>query len=275
MLNLNGQKITEWFYSELNRGTDCGVSLIPIRNSTDFYMTHCHPDTSINGSRKYIVRSLARVDISGQIKWKRWLAGSGFRNLWRVKELPNGDVMVAGQWDPRNPEKPYTKYGWLSRYSSEGEPLWESFILNMDTSQIRIEDFLPARDGGFYCTGMFASYKFNGSDIAFFKTDSFGCIQPGCHIFADVEEEMVNPSGFMVYPNPATEKLFIESNHTLRQNLTLQLISMTGQEIKHLDFPKSTHIFHEISLEGIPKGFYILRLVGENGNFYAKKILIQ
>jgi hypothetical protein len=232
LLNHKGKKITEWFYSEVQEGSECGIFLFPIYNSTDFYMIHCHPDTSINGSRKFIVNYLARVDISGQIKWKRWLAGPGFRNLWRAKELPNGDIMVAGQWTPENPEEPFNKYGWLGRYSPEGEPLWESFILPEDTSQIRIEDFILAEDGGFYCTGMFLSLSLSASDIAFFKTDSFGCIQPGCQIYAGVEEEIAEKN-LRIYPNPASERLYIEAENPQR-NMQLQVVDVHGRSM-HLE----------------------------------------
>ncbi len=253
LLNPHGQKITEWFYSEREQASDCGTILFPIQNSTDFFMSHCHPDTSIEGSREFIVFSLSRVAISGQVIWKRWLAGPGFRNLWRVRELPNGDVMAAGQWTPPFPESSKHTLGWLSRFSAEGEPLWESFILPKDTSHLRIEDFYPAPDGGFYCTGMFNSLTFYGSDIAFFKTDSFGCIQPGCQIFAGVEEEIAKKK-LRIYPNPASGRLYIEADKPM-QNMQLQIVDVNGRRI-HWEEESVFSGLKEIDVSNWKSGMY-------------------
>jgi hypothetical protein len=229
LLSFEGKKIHEWFYAKRFGESDCSAYLFPSYYSSDFYMIHCHPDTSINGSEEDIVYSLARVNIAGEIIWERWLAGRGFRAFWDFKELNDGSLLVGGYWQPQVPGFAFTKQGWLSRYSKDGEPQWESIFHPFDTSDFNINSFVQASDGGFFGVGGINSLQINPSDIAFFKTDSFGCIQPGCQIFAGVEEEIAEKT-IRIYPNPASDRLYIEADKPM-QNMQLQIVDVNGRRV--------------------------------------------
>jgi hypothetical protein len=83
--------------------------------------------------------------------------------------------------------------------------------------------------GGFFGVGGINSLQINPSDIAFFKTDSFGCIQPGCQIFAGVEEEIAEKT-IRIYPNPASDRLYIEADKPM-QNMQLQIVDVNGRRV--------------------------------------------
>jgi hypothetical protein len=74
-----------------------------------------------------------------------------------------------------------------------------------------------------------------------------------------------------IYPNPASEQLFIELNDISR-NLDVEIYNMTGQLIKN-------EIFHNIStiemdVSGLTKGIYILKLNTDKETFNTR-IIIQ
>ena len=74
-------------------------------------------------------------------------------------------------------------------------------------------------------------------------------------------------SPIRVYPNPATEYLIFEAQHSG----TFQLISSLGQILKTGD---NTHGEERIDLSGFATGFYFLRIQNTIGSM-TKKIIIQ
>ena len=76
---------------------------------------------------------------------------------------------------------------------------------------------------------------------------------------------------FNIYPNPANEKLFIESN-TQSQNLDLAIYNMTGQLVMKELFHNTNTINLDVS--GLTKGIYILKLNTDKDS-YNTRIIIQ
>ncbi|WP_169312776.1 T9SS type A sorting domain-containing protein [Owenweeksia hongkongensis] len=64
-----------------------------------------------------------------------------------------------------------------------------------------------------------------------------------------------------VYPNPATDKFFVELNEPTDFNV--QLSTTTGQVVRVADFTKTTKA--EINTNGLAKGVYILNISSDNG----------
>ncbi|MBL4585885.1 MAG: PKD domain-containing protein, partial [Flavobacteriales bacterium] len=69
---------------------------------------------------------------------------------------------------------------------------------------------------------------------------------------------------FGLYPNPATNEIFIEANRTIENDLTIEVISTTGQLISTMNkanLDASGRL--RIDLSGIATGIYYLRVVSE------------
>jgi hypothetical protein len=76
---------------------------------------------------------------------------------------------------------------------------------------------------------------------------------------------------FKIYPNPADEKLFIESSKNT-QNLDVGIYSITGQLILNKKFQDISKI--ELDVSGITNGIYILKLSTDN-EAYNTRIVVQ
>lgn len=78
---------------------------------------------------------------------------------------------------------------------------------------------------------------------------------------ADFEEE-----GIQVYPNPARNVLTVAIN----ENTNYELYTITGQLVKQ---GKLSTIDNTIAVQDLSKGYYLLRIGKENGNWQSIKIL--
>ena len=65
-----------------------------------------------------------------------------------------------------------------------------------------------------------------------------------------------------VYPNPATDKFFVELQEPT--NFNVQLTTVTGQVVRTADFAKTAKA--EINTAGLAKGVYILNVSSDNGS---------
>jgi hypothetical protein len=72
----------------------------------------------------------------------------------------------------------------------------------------------------------------------------------------------------MVYPNPATEKLFVHHNGNAAN---LRLYSGSGQILKELVVEKTQQT--SLEMDGLLPGFYLLIVSFENGRSSTHKII--
>lgn len=76
-------------------------------------------------------------------------------------------------------------------------------------------------------------------------------------------------SAISVYPNPATEKLYVQGRCT-----QACLLSAQGQVMQTFTFSSGQNT-HEIEVGYLPAGVYILRIQDENGGFHLHKVVIR
>jgi hypothetical protein len=77
--------------------------------------------------------------------------------------------------------------------------------------------------------------------------------------FADVE----------IYPNPVTEKLFIDLKDNSNMNATVSIYNNLGRILLQKNLTRQTHI---LDLEFLPKGIYMLKLENKKDNTFYKVI---
>lgn len=86
--------------------------------------------------------------------------------------------------------------------------------------------------------------------------DRDGSVKYSAVLVVDIEDNLI----VRIYPNPATDKLFIRQPNNFT---SIQLVSLHGQIIRqYSSLPQDF-----ISLHGISKGQYILRLVSKNNTY--------
>lgn len=81
----------------------------------------------------------------------------------------------------------------------------------------------------------------------------------------------LSESDFRVYPNPAKDKLYIETN--LKEPFTVQLFNVQGELVRNIPFNATNKI--EISLSQFSPGIYFVQLKSSKQNFTTQKIIVQ
>ncbi|MBS1945474.1 MAG: hypothetical protein JST98_09830 [Bacteroidetes bacterium] len=163
------------------------------------------------GPNWWIRRYLAKLDAgTGAIIWQHEYGNIAYNYpvLNVVQEVtPGGDLISASG-------KHYFSqyYGILLRTTSEGDSLWMRSYLYVDSLTDAggglFRDVIPTADGGFVACGTALPVTQDGvevysQDVWVVKTDSMGCIEPGCNLITGMEAQITNlRDALRVYPNP-------------------------------------------------------------------------
>jgi len=157
----------------------------------------------------------------------------------KVIELANGDIVVGGTKWFQHP----SEYGYYNSYlfkaNSNGDSIWyREYAKVTDTLLVtwnHLFNFELAPDGGFVgCGEVFVNTQIPQS-IWVFKTDSMGCLQPGCNTVGMAE---LNPiiTKLTVFPNPATTQATITYPSLTTQG-QLQVYNILGQKVYEEELP--------------------------------------
>ncbi len=77
---------------------------------------------------------------------------------------------------------------------------------------------------------------------------------------------------FNIYPNPAKDRITINTNHSVNNNLGLTVYSITGQTVISAQISSSNS---NIDISNLSKGCYIVELDSENGFTAREKLIIE
>lgn len=84
----------------------------------------------------------------------------------------------------------------------------------------------------------------------------------------------LNSNGFVqIYPNPASDLLFVNLNESNLDNFSLKFISLSGQQV--LSSFEVNSMSNSISLDGIQSGFYFVEIWNNNSLYHRDKVLIR
>lgn len=159
--------------------------------------------TAVGNSAKYLAK-LDRAD--GSIVWSHTYGAPCEGCLFLVGQeiSPGGDLIAAGITVV--PGSSY--FGTLLRTASNGDSLWMRNYQYADDSLSNgpglFNDIQPTPDGGFIAVGGALSVAgVYGQDVWVVKTDSLGCIEPGCNLITGMEAQITNlRDALRVFPNP-------------------------------------------------------------------------
>ena len=169
------------------------------------------------------------------------LADSNFYLHWFLSSKQSGNIVwIKGLGDSRK--------GWIrddAGFIPEGAPHLQAICRN---------------------NNLVYWYNYNGFD--YFKPDT---VNPSCDFDAIRKKytsvPQINSNLVKIYPNPATEKLFIENNGAQSSNYIIT--NLLGQEMDK-GFLKS-----EIDICNLPKGVYVLKIVNDKNQIQAIKFVKQ
>ena len=96
----------------------------------------------------------------------------------------------------------------------------------------------------------------------------------GLNSTSNIHGNQADKINFKVYPNPATEKIFIELNEKNQTISKIDLITLDGKKIDDMDFWWSSNLqVNILFIDHLPKGNYLLNITTSQGNSYSKIII--
>ena len=125
--------------------------------------------------------------------------------------------------------------GWLIEFDIDGNLKWESEFnfapvsLNSNPKHLLL-DVEKTPDNGYILSGTAHNTEMTNQGVFgrfgwIVKTDSVGCLVPGCQDFLSQDE----PENFEIemYPNPATDYMYVKTSQHIEGNI--QIFDMTGK----------------------------------------------
>ncbi|HMG16510.1 MAG TPA: T9SS type A sorting domain-containing protein [Saprospiraceae bacterium] len=201
--------------------------------------------------------------------------------------LKNSDVMLIG-YSYFNGFPDLNPRGMIARISPTGKFKWWRYIydkkLMINNQGGSLFDGLELENGDLAFSGTtFFNDNHDQSNIWLLKTDSMGCITPGCTGFNIVLEKETATNNinldkelfFQVYPNPiGTETTVSFYNFKHRPNSKISLIDLEGKVLHEQVIENSVQNLN-ISMSGYNNGTYIIQYSSDGVVLQVEKIIKQ
>jgi hypothetical protein len=253
------------------------------------YAVNAFVDVPSPGGMSYNYRGkVVKIDTLGNRLWERdWGTGQSAYDYVFQAMLVNDDesiITVGSQrvWAIPNDTILPGSRGLITKTSANGDSLWaRKFIIRNQTSHWHnFMDIEATNDGGYILCGrsaingpVFPDEQFTAMAWVV-KTDSMGCVVPGCHLVGGEEKTKQRPK-VMVYPNPAHDYLavFVPAS-TSNQALQVQLINLEGKVVLEDQFTQSDATYL-LELKNISAGLYVLKVLQNGDLLQAEKVVVE
>jgi hypothetical protein len=219
---------------------------------------------------------LYKIDPTGTVIWENEYGDSNTTEEFnKVIELPNGDIVAAGLYDPYGASVEQSDNGGLLvKVDSEGnELLRRVYQKNEDTDLFY--SVLLAEDGGFLLSGQARDSLGLSQDAWLLKVDSMGCAFPNCPAWVGVGVDEVEESETMVtvFPNPFSNNFNLSySLPSEAQNLQVEVFDLIGRSVKTVQLENVQNGQMTIEL-GECLGIYILRMTADGKQVHQQKMV--
>lgn len=266
--NKNGQVI--WQKILTNSGEQDYPPTVNICQNGDIIVGYCvFPDNWLE-----VQIHMARLDgQTGNVIWDRTIGSAESQNsISNVIELSNGSILGAAAYQVGN-----NVYGAQILLAHNGDSLWTRLhSLGFDSNQsymaMNCEEII---DGQLVCAGTVWA---NNQDSWLFRTDSCGCIIPGCDPNCvsslpppdNVNEEDGNLDLLSLFPNPNDGTFKLSIQHSLGGNF--RVYDMHGRLVfQQLIKSNTTYIV----LPEINPGVYYYSFLSEEGKRASGKLILS
>ncbi len=213
---------------------------------------------------------------TGNIIWQKQLFTQKLKiqdlfSLIKQFQYHNGSLyaLVDHRVSERENPQDLSQYVMLAKFDLQGNILWKRLFSNWYVSN-RAFSLTPLDDGFLICgDAKDSTHEKGDSDAWLIKTDTNGCIIPGCNA-KDGIAQIINPEKvFTVFPNPAQNEVNVSSqNKTLRIE-SLAIYNMQGTILK------TVYKTEKINTEELANGNYILIITTNKQQMAVKKFVIE
>ncbi|HRI01000.1 MAG TPA: T9SS type A sorting domain-containing protein [Saprospiraceae bacterium] len=186
---------------------------------------------------------------------------------WRCKETSDGGIVCGGAEDD---DKDDRHNGWIQKLDETGEPLWEHSI-NASKSEKAFYNLGLAEDGGFYFGGISFLPGINESRNWLVRTDSNGCVVPGCNPVGVTEKEYHKES-FLISPNPAQDYIHVYINDADHYEEEYEM-TLYDSYSRIVTTQAISGRVTQIDIATLPSGIYYYRISKKNKLMQTGKLI--
>lgn len=275
-----------WSYAEPEEGIHGGYpDLVPTSDGGVVVLWHIDvfdpaedifPEPSI----------LYKLSPQGEREWEYLFTSYLPKYATTIFEAEDGDIMGAGMSDVAlslyDDEGLVTYAGWAFRMSPSGELRWERSIVDeryfASIRAQRLGHGTTMPDGGFIFTGPIRDTfpgGGNNTNTWVVRTDSLGCIHPGCgpvDVVTGTEEFVYVEEGisFHLYPNPARQWVRVAVGRGVALPARLEVFDALGRPVLEKTI---IDVSSDIDIGTLPGGAYWLRLTDAAGRMATRQLL--
>lgn len=234
---------------------------------------------------------LYEVDQNGAVVWQNLYGPLTRAVLFTVHQVPGSTDLIAAGFDDRTEIAQPIK-GTLLRTTGTGDSLWMRNYAYYDSlvelGNAGFYDMQPTPDGGFIAVGFAMSvWQQGGSgweevysqDVWVVKTDSMGCIEPGCHLIQGMETQITNLRGALtVAPNPVAEgapvqvRLDLPASFTPQGTLRLTVVSNDGRIVDQQAVRTSSS---QLTIDNLLPGLYHVHVSDDTRWISGAKLVVE
>ena len=238
-----------------------------------------------NQAQLYSKGYIEKLDSNFVKQWGRTIGNDSLTNYFsKIIPIKDGNYIAVGttavlykhNFSPDSVQIDSAKVeGWAVKISPSGNVIWNRHYLTLTCKGDHIfSDVLEQEEGSLVMCGV-AYDETPGTPATnawLVKTDSFGCLVPGCETVGIAENTPIENS-LKLYPNPTNDRLFLYYNNPQYKNFVFAITDLTGREVVP-NTPLQSSTTYEIVVRDWAKGMYFVRVFDTEGrNVYTEKFV--
>ncbi len=219
---------------------------------------------------------LTKWDAEGDVIWETRSHYGYAVTAYDLEILPDQRVVTCSR---------YASWAALSYYSAEGDSRWTRLFHVFENSFSQLPyDVEPTTDGGFVLTGGASQQTGDptpGMETIFIiKTDSLGCVVPGCQNVGVQEYVMDLQEQLKVSPNPASDvvnvALELPEGGEVQGQAQVQVLDMSGRLVLQQEVQQNlNHLRASLDVSALPAGTYYLHLRDAKRWLAGNKVIVE